>query len=168
MSYNVGLTGFSRCNKKGGKIAGFRLGWEAHLRTDWVFPSDNEGPTARHNPSPPPERAHHFLQSLGSLMQQEAEMQVLWQEIFFTVGDQKPLGYSYHGSREPWARQIPAPGFGSSVLPPRAISDMVSIRHILSLISLLRFLPLQVFCSALWPLPASVVQHFWQDAPGRL
>lgn len=88
-----------------------------------------ESDSAWHDYCQFPEGARFLLHQLGSLMQQEAEMQVLWRAISHCAGSTASMAHSVTilcpGSREPWARQIPAPRFGSSVLPPRGLSDTV-------------------------------------------
>lgn len=152
MSYTVRLTGFSRCNKKGGKIAGLHWGEKLTSGQTVCVPL-----TVRvHLPL---ERAHYLLQSL------EVSSSRKW-NAGPLAWDFSLWGIKAFRVHTPW--QIPAPGFGSSVLPPRSLSDTDSTGHLFPLNSLLRFLPLEVFCSALWPLPSSVMQCFWWDVAGRL
>lgn len=97
-------------------------------------------------------------------------MQVPWQAIFHCGGSRVSMAHSVTtlcpGSRAPWARHIPAPRFGSSMLPPGLFQTQpICSTYFVSQLLTHMFPPWIYFCNAVWPLPAGLAGSCWQAGP---
>lgn len=178
---------------KGGRIPSLHWGEKhtsGHTQTVCFPPALRVWLTDQHNHCWSPEGAHYLLHNLEVSCSRKQKCRSFGMR-FPTVEDQEPPWHSVTilcpSSREPWARQIPAPCFGSSVLPPSALSDTACMFDIFCLstpysdvppleIFLQCYLTLASRCSiallagCCWqasPMPSSILKSF-SDLQGMM